>query len=375
MIHSIPVDILPVTVVFQQACFIHGLLSSTQVLVYRRDKEINTLVIDLIDVLNNAEKELYNNTIGTDARCEVYSYMQKISEQWHNLNDSGKVDEIKDFQILLKRTITAFQNIKVLPREGGGRSSSAKIEKNKLKDINEKRNRLQEELEKAKHDNSENLELISSLQKQLQEANKQYLQVSQELGDVIEENEKENNIRNRIESAFSDLRTYTEDINHEKIWARIEMYIFFLLTLIIILFLIHRYIIFVELVANGAIIIESWFDYLPYAGGFTICFLLIWLSVYLKNRANKIAVELSSQLFYIHYLEGLLKMVNALSKNSVTAMDKINKAVDDMLQGYLKQIERINVSSKEINLIEEKEMNGNPYWKIMNELKNMINKN
>lgn len=56
-------------------------------------------------------------------------------------------------------------------------------------------------------------------------------------------------------------------------------------------------------------------------------------------------------------------------------MDKINKAVDDMLQGYLKQIERINVSSKEINLIEEKEMNGNPYWKIMNELKNMINKN
>lgn len=97
--------------------------------------------------------------------------------------------------------------------------------------------------------------------------------------------------------------------------------------------------------------------------------------MYLKNRANKIAVELSSQLFYIHYLEGLLKMVNALSKNSVTAMDKINKAVDDMLQGYLKQIERINVSSKEINLIEEKEMNGNPYWKIMNELKNMINKN
>lgn len=375
MILSIPVDILPVTAVFQQACFIHGLLNSKQVLVYRRNKEINTLVIDLIDVLNNAEKELYNNTIGIDARCEVYSYMQKISEQWHNLNESSKVDEKKDFQILLKRTITAFRNIKVLPREGGGRSSSAKIEKNKLKDINEKRNRLQEELEKAKHDNSENLELISSLQKQLQEANKQYLQVSQELGDVIEENEKENNIRNRIESAFSDLRTYTEDINHEKIWARIEMYIFFVLTLIVILFLIHRYIIFVELVAKGVIKIESWFDYLPYAGGFTICFLLIWLSVYLKNRANKISVELSSQLFYIHYLEGLLKMVNVLSKNSVTAMDKINKAVDDMLQGYLKQIERINVSSKEINLIEEKEMNGNPYWKIMNELKNMINKN
>lgn len=375
MILSIPVDILPVTAVFQQACFIHGLLNTKQVLVYRRDKEINTLVIDLIDVLNNAEKELYNNTIGIDARCEVYSYMQKISEQWHNLNESSKVDEKKDFQILLKRTITAFRNIKVLPREGGGRSSSAKIEKNKLKDINEKRNRLQEELEKAKYDNSENLELISSLQKQLQEANKQYLQVSKELGDVIEENEKENNIRNRIESAFSDLRTYTEDINHEKIWARIEMYIFFVLTLIVILFLIHRYIIFVELVAKGVIKIESWFDYLPYAGGFTICFLLIWLSVYLKNRANKISVELSSQLFYIHYLEGLLKMVNVLSKNSVTAMDKINKAVDDMLQGYLKQIERINVSSKEINLIEEKEMNGNPYWKIMNELKNMINKN
>ena len=47
MILSIPVDILPVPVVFQQACFIHGLLSSKQVLVYRRDKEINTLVIDL----------------------------------------------------------------------------------------------------------------------------------------------------------------------------------------------------------------------------------------------------------------------------------------------------------------------------------------
>lgn len=266
-------------------------------------------------------------------------------------------------------------SLRLLPLEViPNRTSSEKIEKSKLKEINERRSKLQVELERVKQENSANKDEIEDLQKKLKAASELYVQVCNDLKNVTLDNEKEENIKQRIETAFGDLKSYTYDINYEKIWARVEMYTFFILSLLVIAFLVYRYFIFISDVEAKKITITTWFNYLPYAGGFTISFLLIWVCVYLKNRANKISVELSSQLFNIHYLEGLLKMANALSKDSATAMEKINKTVDAMLHGYLKQIGTHDFAFKKISDIEDKEMDSNPYWKLLNEIKNLINK-
>lgn len=276
---------------------------------------------------------------------------------------------------MLDKIIRALGSLRLLPLEViPNRTSSEKIEKSKLKEINERRSKLQVELERVKQENSANKDEIEDLQKKLKAASELYVQVCNDLKNVTLDNEKEENIKQRIETAFGDLKSYTYDINYEKIWARVEMYTFFILSLLVIAFLVYRYFIFISDVEAKKITITTWFNYLPYAGGFTISFLLIWVCVYLKNRANKISVELSSQLFNIHYLEGLLKMANALSKDSATAMEKINKTVDAMLHGYLKQIGTHDFAFKKISDIEDKEMDSNPYWKLLNEIKNLINK-
>ena len=93
---------------------------------------------------------------------------------------------------------------------------------------------------------------------------------------------------------------------------------------------------------------------------------------YQKNRANKISIELSSRLFNIHYLEGLIKMTNTLSKNSDVSLDRISNTIDIMLNSYQKQMAGNQLSGVEISQIEKKELESNPYWKMMQELKELI---
>ena len=143
--------------------------------------------------------------------------------------------------------------------------------------------------------------------------------------------------------------------------------------MILIMISLISYYNFIYGILNKEIVIERWLDYLPYGIIVPIFIALIWLCTYLKNRANKISIELSMQLFSIHYLEGLLQMTNKLSHNQTEAMDNINKVVTTMLQDYQHQIHHNQIHIKDLSKYESNEFDFNPYWNFLKEIKELIN--
>lgn len=147
---------------------------------------------------------------------------------------------------------------------------------------------------------------------------------------------------------------------------------FFVTTWILVISFCLFYYLFIKDVRDYDIILCTWLDYLPYGMMLPLYGLLIWLCVYLKNRAHKISIELTTRLFNIQYLEGLLKLTNTLSATPNEAIIKIDHAVDSMLQSYLKQADHNQLSEVELSRIETKELESSPYWKPLQEIKELI---
>ena len=77
---------------------------------------------------------------------------------------------------------------------------------------------------------------------------------------------------------------------------------------------------------------------------------------------------MSEELFRIRYLEGLLLSVNKLSKSSDISINRINKAIDSMVESYLHQTERNFLTEDKISAIEKKELNTNKMMQWMDKL-------
>lgn len=120
---------------------------------------------------------------------------------------------------------------------------------------------------------------------------------------------------------------------------------------------------------DSSIHINSWISYLPYALPVTAYIAMMWIFTVQKNRASKMSVSLSMRLSNIHYLEGLLKLVNRLSIDSEVAVERINKIVEKMVDSYLRQIEINNITEKKIENIEEKEEKEAPHQRIIDKLR------
>lgn len=117
---------------------------------------------------------------------------------------------------------------------------------------------------------------------------------------------------------------------------------------------------------------NSWLAFLPYTIIIPIYVALLWLCVYLKDRASKISIELSTRLFNIHYLEGLMKLTNSLSSNSSEAVNRISTTADALMKSYLSQISKNHLTEAEVSKMESKELESNPYWKYLHEVKDLI---
>lgn len=118
--------------------------------------------------------------------------------------------------------------------------------------------------------------------------------------------------------------------------------------------------------------ITSWISYLPYALPVTAYIALMWILMVQKNRASKLSIMLSTRLANVHYLEGLMKLVNRLSSNTDTAVTRINVVVEKMIDSYLRQLEAPELTEKRIDKIEEKEQREVPQNRLKDELMKLL---
>lgn len=248
-----------------------------------------------------------------------------------------------------------------------------------VKDMDEKLLRLSRSRDKVKEEIAyQNLkpqkddEIIKMLKNQLDKLDAEYLVVLEAKKKLIFDNMAEQNISEKVSKAFDSLKEYTTVIEDERYRAKIEYYIFLGIICILFLVFIVFYGVFVYILNSQKEDFVSWINFVPYTAFVPIVVALIWLSVYLKGRASKISIELSSRLFNIHYLEGLMKMTNSLSITPEEAVRKIDHATSILMNNYLSQVKENNFTENDVSKLEISELKSNPYWKFLQELKSLI---
>lgn len=291
-----------------------------------------------------------------------------------NLNDEYKYS----YGRLIDEFLSFVDQIKSLcmsqPKQ---RQSTTKILD--VKDMDEKLLRLSRSRDKVKEEIAyQNLkpqkddEIIKMLKIQLDKLDAEYLAVLEAKKKLTFDNMAEQNISEKVSKAFDSLKEYTTVIEDERYRAKIEYYIFLGTICILFLVFIVFYGVFIYILNSHKEDFVSWINFMPYTAFVPIVVALIWLSVYLKDRASKISIELSTRLFYIHYLEGLMKLTNSLSITPEEAVRKIDYATGLLMDNYLSQIKENHITEKDVSKMELSELKSNPYWKILQELKGLI---
>lgn len=67
-----------------------------------------------------------------------------------------------------------------------------------------------------------------------------------------------------------------------------------------------------------------------------------------------------------------MKLTNSLSFNSNEALNRINTTADSLMKSYLSQISRNHLTEIEVSKMECSELESNPYWKFLYEIKELI---
>lgn len=284
----------------------------------------------------------------------------------------------RDYGDLIKETICFLEYIVSLPKvvtkkpESPAKTTDAKEMEERLTKVANARAKLKEKLSQLIDGDSKNDAEVEELKRQLEVLNVEYKSLSDKKNKISSDKIAEANISDSINVAFENLKGYTKDIESERSRASLEYKIFLWSILILVLAFIVLYFVFIHDLISNRKVFEGLVDYLPYTAAVPFFVALIWLCVYLKDRASKISIELSTRLFNIHYLEGLMKLTNSLSMSPEESIRKLDNATNSLMQNYLSQIEHNHITEKEVAKIELSELKSNPYWKILQEIKNLV---
>lgn len=329
--------------------------------------------------IEKAQKQLkcyWANMIPVDSSNSPFVLMSQWQQFDKDYDGTVTVDIKRKYDGLIKSTINYLDHIMSLsPIDNNAQTESViTVEEAKLKkrNISNKRNSLLGELEKQKSKVPQDEDAIKYIEEQLEKLNAEYNEIS----DATEKAESDavvvDNVSKRISEAFEQLKLHTKDIEEERNHVKRE----YLITLgcipVFTACFIGFYIWFLIIYNGNMVKFNSWLAFLPYTIIIPIYVALLWLCVYLKDRASKISIELSTRLFNIHYLEGLMKLTNSLSSNSSEAVKRISTTADALMKSYLSQISKNHLTEAEVSKVESKELESNPYWKYLHEVKDLI---
>lgn len=238
--------------------------------------------------------------------------------------------------------------------------------------IANKRKILMDKLEQEREKKPQDKDAIKSIENQLLKLNTEYNELKEAKEKVLSYKVAVDNVSERISTAFEQLESYTKVIEKEQEHVNWEYITALICIPSFAVCFIALYVWFLMVYNDNLEKFNSWLAFLPYTIMIPVFIALLWLCVYLKDRASKISIELSTRLFNIRYLEGLMKLTNSLSFNSNEALNRINTTADSLMKSYLSQISRNHLTEIEVSKMECSELESNPYWKFLYEIKELI---
>lgn len=347
------------------------------------NKSNNINDIELINkfeiILIQLDRYNSDQKVKIDRRNDVISLVNEWKSFDDKFNGDVSLDKRQYYSILLKDTFRLIGSLSIdLPNivESDISTDNRRPEtmQMSIEEVNDKRQKLKESLDKEKERNPANKIKIAELHEQLDKANNEFVAMRAQLDKAKRDSSDKESLRSDIDEAFKDLGNYTENIDKEVKRQRVEYNASLIALGTLSLLFLFGYSLFIKALISQKISIKSPLDLLPYSLGVGMFVGLIAISLYMKGRANKISIELSTRLFNIHYLEGLMKMTNKLAIDYSDAVQRINGMIASLEQSYIHHIDDNIIPENLISKWEDKEIKSNPYFKLLMEIKEILTK-
>lgn len=345
--------------------------------------EANKVVkYEIIDRMHQAEKCM--SLLDSD-KVLIYNGVEIpeiIRLEWEKFDRSfdGNISDAckQNYKLLIDQTLALVNSIMPLPIESKPKdelpSKAADKEEvdEKLSRLTKSRESLKKEIERQEANEPKDEIKVQSLKAQLKNLDSEYRATLESKKKIVSDTVVGQNISNEVTEAFEKLKAYTTVIEDERVRAKWEYYISLFSIPFLILAFVALYGFFIHDLASHRNEFSEFLDFLPYTAAVPFFIALLWLCVYLKDRASKISIELSTRLFNIHYLEGLMQMSNSLSISPEESIKRLDKTMGMLMDNYLAQVKDNHVTEKDIAKLEMTELKSNPYWKILQEIKSLI---
>lgn len=344
-------------------------------------QELNNENKAVVEQINKVitETETTLSTISPQwVRIEGFDSLDKIEMLWIDLDKSYKgevTEEFKDkYKYSLQITKDFFDSFSITPTEShqtvSFRNKSTEDEQARLESLSKRRLEVKQLYEKALEEVPLNEEKIKKLKEQLDTLGETYVETKKNLDGIKTDSAEEVRMRKRIDDAFDFL---SKDNHLENELTKLQCEFYVMLSLIAITVVVF-FIFYGAFLCNlHTLKLTGWCEYLPYTMSVPITIGLLWLFVYLKNRASKISIEISSRLYDIRYMEGLMKMTNSMSRTGNEASQNIEELIRSMVDSFLNKMSDKSFKEKDLSVIEKQELENSPYWKVLCELKDLVN--
>lgn len=304
----------------------------------------------------------------------------KINKILYNYKNSITKDDNErkiNFKIFCERTYSIVLDIddkfRVLfswytkLKSNTGTFNSDDFYKKKLEELKNKKRELEKEIGNMKKpdENRAELELVDIQIKDIEK-----LKLNKE--------EQEDAIqlwKDKITDAFNSLKYYIKPITNEherlqKVFDKNNTYKIITLALLVI----YIIAIFCYFVYNILCLKERLnIDYMIYFSLIPILGALLWLFTYQKNKSQRHMISLAKYMHEIEYVEGILLTINSLSTDMKDSTERINRAIDKLLENHLGKNLSSEKYSEENLLKEEKKDIGtiDSLIKLLKELKGL----
>lgn len=358
---------------------------------YKRTNDTQSISLQIDEIMNCVQKNVYDKyfvKIGkqkenllqlmmrasqkiegvNEIELDLSKEIKQLSLRWIDFTNvvANKItdENIKRFKALYSDTRTSLNRIVTIPRNKIIRTRSSNSIIRDLQNLENTRKHIQQQIDVIQRSKEER----DDLTQKLKGLETQMAKMLKEKDAVQKEEQIEKNWDNKIQQAFVALKKCTSTIEEEKNIASNEyqriINIIYVLSTLAVIWLISIYkAIFITHIYFG-----GWVNFLPYYLPIPLFLVVFWVLIVQKNRASKLSITLSDELYRIRYMEGILLAINKLSDNSESSIIRINKALDIMVESFLHQVEKTNIDEKGVEAIEKKELNTNKYIQIIDKL-------
>ena len=234
-----------------------------------------------------------------------------------------------------------------------------------FKELQDKRNKLNEELSLLDQKTAEHLEKVKELNF-INEQLKQNITGQEELKKKLDARD---NLKERISIAFKELKTHVSHLEKEKTRLNWMFYIYAILCGFVLIILMYFEYSYLSKWINSEN--TTWIDYAPFYIPVPIVGGLLWAFIFQMNRAQRQLMQVANVLYHIDYVEGLLLAINLISSDVNSASEKICNVLDSLIKNYMSIPDSLSEQSLD-KAISKDNINLHTFINLAKEVKEVI---